>query len=198
MHRPSTRRRKVQRLANRSRDSRIRAWPTNCRSSAYSSPAPAVQPVRVDGRARRAADEIVQAAFVLARTRRRPCRRRADDRTPRRRGRSRSTSIAYLVLIVSPSESVPLPLMAGPAEIAFEAEHEPVELRCCTPIWAPPRKPPLLKVSFAAGERIAPRRIGEAAAEMAADIKAAPVVDRRRIGDRRDGAAAARGGRSAA
>ena len=72
----------------------------------------------------------------------------------------------------------------GPAEIAFKAEHEPVEL-CVGADLGAAKKAPVVEIVVAAGERIAPGRCAVAAADMATDVEAAPIVDLRRVGDRR-------------
>src|SRR3984885_6226740 len=74
-------------------------------------------------------------------------------------------------------------LDSGPAEIAFEAEHEPVELGV-EPDLTAAEKAAFVEIIGAAGERIVPRGIGKAAADMAADVKAAPVINRWCIDDR--------------
>ena len=93
---------------------------------------------------------------------------------------------SVLVLIVSPSESLPLPLSPVQLKSPSTPSDEPVVLRVVADLAAA-EEAALAERVVPSGERIAPRGIGEAAADVAADVKAAPVVDRRRIGDRRHG-----------
>ena len=53
-----------------------------------------------------------------------------------------------LVVMLSPSESVPVPLIAL-VQLKSPSRPRTSQLNCVfTPIWAPPRKPLLLKVSL--------------------------------------------------
>ena len=73
---------------------------------------------------------------------------------------------------------------AGPVEIAFDAEHEGVVLDIVADL-ATADKTVVGEFVMRAAERIAPAGVGETAADIAADVKSGPVVDRRRISHRR-------------
>ena len=71
-----------------------------------------------------------------------------------------------------------------PVEIALDAEHQHVDLPIGADLAAAD-EPGLVERIVRAGKRVAPRGIGEARAEIAADINPRLIVNRRRIDDRR-------------
>src|SRR5215472_8797988 len=75
-------------------------------------------------------------------------------------------------------------LEPSPVEIAFDAEHQRVDLPIGADLTAAD-KAGLVEGVIRAGKRVAPRGVGKAGAEIAADINSRPIVNRRRIGDRR-------------
>jgi hypothetical protein len=75
-------------------------------------------------------------------------------------------------------------LEPGPVEVAFDAKDQRVDLPIGANLPAAD-EPALVERVVRSGERIGPRRIGKAGADIAAHVKARPIVDRRHIGNRR-------------
>jgi hypothetical protein len=71
----------------------------------------------------------------------------------------------------------------GPVEIAFDAEHQRLDLPIGADLAAADEAT-LAERVVRAGKRVAPRGTGEAGAEIAADIDSRLVIDRWCIGDR--------------
>src|SRR5215471_20088585 len=83
------------------------------------------------------------------------------------------------VMMVLASESVSAALQPGPVEIAFDAEHQRVDLPIGADLTAAD-KAGLVEGVIRAGKRVAPRGVGKAGAEIAADINSRPIVKDRK------------------
>ena len=96
-----------------------------------------------------------------------------------------------LVLSASPIQFVPLLLML--VQLKSPSRPNTSRLKWCVGAdLGAAKKAPVVEIVVAAGKRIAPGRRAVAAADMAADVKAAPVIDLRGVGDL--GAAGGAGG----
>src|SRR5262249_36616190 len=76
-------------------------------------------------------------------------------------------------------------LEPGPVEVPLDAEHQRIDLPIDADLPAADEAG-LVESVVPTGEGIAPRRMRKTRAEIAADIEAGPMVDRWRIGDRRN------------
>src|SRR5262249_26296031 len=70
-------------------------------------------------------------------------------------------------------------------EVAFDSQHQRIYLPIDADLSAADEAG-LVKSVVGTDEGIAPRRMGKTRTEISADIEAGPIIDRRRIGDRRN------------
>ena len=166
----------------RNRDSHIRSWQSNsARTHIQDRRRRSTGPRQA--RSRSAAQSVIESVLVVRKgdaalgIDQQPIERRVDASGYRRRSLGVGVDDVGERIVSAAFEP-------GRVEIAFDAEHQRVDLLIGADLTTA-YETGLVEGVIRAGKRVAPRGVGKAGAEIAADIDSRPIVNRRRIDDRR-------------